>query len=199
MNSFFLTCFAVGDDYIEEMGHMVASFREHHPDVPVITGINPPVTGDWWEITKYKAVWLDDTWKAYSHLGDMLWVDADARIRKPIEIPAGDFTIAAKTYSRLATGTLLFRHNPARLLAEWAIDCTNAKDDEEALITACRDLDINPHELPDTMTKLYSEPHEASIVHWNRSRTVDRSHEFGGTGVPATPDWPPSEAERSAL
>ncbi|MCP3882376.1 MAG: hypothetical protein GY701_28875 [Sulfitobacter sp.] len=202
--SWFLTSFAVGDDYIEEMSNMVASFRKHHPEVPVITGIKPFTEREWGPVTKCKPLWLLNVWKSFSHLGDMLWVDADARFRRTVQPREKDFTTSASYYGQppvAVTGTMWFRGNGAtNFLTLWrALSLTDEHEiDEPSYRAACKMLQITPLEIPRAVSSVCSTtsrgykgqlPHDSAIVHWNMSRKV----------VGGKEGWPPPEQERHWL
>lgn len=192
----FLTSFGVGDDYIEELHHMLASFRRFHPRVPVIVGENPVGSDQsWGQITCYKAQWLADVYRAWKSLGDMVWIDADARIRKPIIPPDGDFVFGAKKYARWSTGTVWMRGDCQSFLDEWSREALDAAFDEEALERALYSTRIEPYELPDELTSVCSLgihkykgriERDSAIVHWNRSRLA----------LGHLDEWPPTECER---
>jgi hypothetical protein len=201
----FLTSFAVGADYVQEMDGMLTSFREHNPGVPTVTGcdlIDRP-QGDpysvWSGVTRYKAEWLRRTWGAWSHLGAMLWLDADARVRRPIQIPESAGPFALKTYDTPASGTMLFRDGCESLLDEWEALAGDPAytTDELSLAEAMKRTGTIGYELPDSLSSVCSRTwrgyagelqHDSAIVHWNRSRLK----------LGKVPDWPPSESERAA-
>jgi hypothetical protein len=193
----FLTSFAQGRDYIREMRGMMDTFREHHPDVPAIIGENPiPTDGlDWANITKHKAAWLHDVRRANPDLGAMLWVDADARFRRPVA-PPHNGPIAAMRYSRWCTGTVWFLEDtPLPFFTAWGEFCEGSDHDEAGLAKALEFFDIRPVALSRRVSSVCSETihgfrkrlaHDSSIVHWNMSR------------VGIVDNWPPSEEVRKA-
>jgi len=195
--NWFLTCFAVGDDYADEMHNMVASFRKVHPGKPVVTAVDPiPAGQEWGRITNYKAEWcyrMYDEW--HRKLGSMLWVDADARFRAAIPPPGPRVKFAAKTYARLSSGTMWFGDGAEDLLREWYLRAERHAKDEDSLIEAVRECGVEPVELRDTFTSVcnlgHKWPghleHKSAIVHWNLSRKR-MPEEY--------PGWPPSEKER---
>lgn len=201
--TWFLTSFAVGDEYVLELRGMMESFRKHHPIHGAIVEENPIPLDEWGKITCYKPTWLRQVWSEWSHLGDMVWVDADARFRRPITPPDGDFIVGAKDYvtdkkvnpERISTGTLWLKPGCEALLEKWEELSVDAVNDEESFTAALRSLGMKHFELPDEMTSPCSSIvdnyrgslwRDSDIVHWNMSRKV----------VGPLRDWPPPEDER---
>jgi hypothetical protein len=182
MPDWMLTSFATGPEYVEEMRNMLETFREHHPDVLAITGSVRDRAGS---------------------RGDVLWVDADARFRRPIDVPEGAFDIGAQDYtknkSRISTGTMWVRRSTraALLLERWLAFSSPGISNETTLAQVLRNTPAARfYELPLSMTSPCSVnirgwrgrlEHDSAIIHWNRSR-----HALGlYKGA-----WPPPEDVR---
>ncbi len=196
----FVTSFAVGKDYQREMACMIESLRKFHPDVSVIAGSEPVESGEWGDVTCYKAEWIRSVWNAFhDRLGDLVWIDADARIVKPIIPPFSDDhprCFGARNYwtnrrrNGWSTGTLWLHGNVGQWIDRWCN--AKGKDDEEMLTKV---PDIRFVELGDKMAGLCSKTPEgygsavipdSSIIHWNMSRKK----------LGKVKNWPPSEKER---
>lgn len=200
--SWFLTCFAQGADYVREMRGMVDSFRRFHPSVPVITAENPlglsPLS--WGELTGYKARWLFEVWKMWGDTGAMVWIDADARVRAPIEWEPDLPAVSAQLYpDGWATGTMVLRPGCGPLLRRWSSISRDHATDQESFAEACTSCEVEPYDLPRSVSSVCSpihngqpEPfsgtlwHDSAIVHWNMSRKV----------LGMIDDWPPTEEVR---
>ena len=200
-----LTCFAAGEAYEEEMSNMVASFQTHHPYVHALTGTFAKGAREWHEISNFKMKWLCWIREAYPS-PSILWVDADARFRRAIKLPA-DSDVAAKCYgaysrtetTRISTGTLLLGPKAdLEFLRAWRDMPFDDIPSNEC--TLGKALTLHPSlryvELSDALTSVCNLSgwngkleHDSAIVHWNRSRK-----ELG-----AVEDWPPSEEERSRV
>jgi hypothetical protein len=186
------------------MFQMMESFREHHPDVKAHSAVYPPAGRSWQELSNFKVEWLCKVRVMYPWKS-ILWVDADARFRRPIVTPDGD--IGAKCYAsptptptaRISTGTLWI--SPAvtlDFLETWRDMPHGPIPSNE--FTLSQTMALYPHlryvELPDELTSVCNLSgwdgmleHDSAIVHWNRSRK-----ELGHVD-----DWPPSEDVRRSV
>lgn len=193
-----MTSFAAGGAYVEELNYMEKSFRTHHPGVPIFIGFLPS-DAPWQELSNRKVKWLQYVRRAFPHYGDLLWLDADARVRRPIELPSG-IDIGGQIYKgdtgRIATGTMWIANTDAAtaVLDAWADEVTPGESNEISLLRVLKRVPHVYGELPRSMTspcsmtkhgykgKLLCDP---AIVHWNRSRK--------SLGVKG---WPPPEEQR---
>lgn len=170
----FLTNFAQGEDYIREQERMVLSFRVFHPDVPAVIVQNPLLDTDleWGAITNYKPEYLLKVWRSFSdELGAMVWVDADARFTKELELPEFDGPWAAQKHKRWASGTMIFQNYPDPLLEAWAKQAGEGAFDEESLQWVIEESGHEPFNLPRTLTDRHcTNPYKATIVQYLASR-----------------------------
>jgi hypothetical protein len=206
--SWFLTCQAVGQGYIEEMAHMVETFQMYHPTVPVITRAIAQEPNSWQQASNMKVEWLRQMLNL--DIGDVLWVDADARFRHAIEPPTEVFHIGAQDYTkvrwRISTGTTWLRQSDETkmLMDRWLVSMSSRevangeKTNEDVLADTLKQTPaVIYYELPTSMTSVCSVgdrdsrwdgtlEHDSAIVHWNRSRRI----------LGNQMDWPPSEEVR---
>lgn len=200
----YMTTFAVGEDYLAEMREMLQTFRHHHPTVPVVACEYPIQAGPSWEqIVNFKAQWCRHIYRNFGHLGHLLWADVDLRFRRTVVPPTCEWIVSAKKFDKYTNGILWFRGcnmQASRLLDEWVRRAeTNFEDgDEGAFNEACEVLGIEPKQIPDSVyypCSLSADDYEqrlavdSAIVHWKMSRKV-----IGGD-----PDWPPPEDERKRI
>jgi len=213
---------SIGEGYVAEMGNMVATFHEYNPDVAAITRAMHGDGCEWQTRSNGKVQWLIDVFGITDC--DLLWVDADARFRRKVELPQGDFVVAAQDYSsnqlrrlrqpqsrvgsRVSTGTMLIRRCPGTLslLQGWLAATEDIGNNEVGLAEVLHKVPTSFYcELPRTFSSVCSlRPHwkgrleyDSAIVHWNRSRMVVGTKAKDGQTNKET-DWPPPEHVRMA-
>lgn len=212
---------AVGEDYVAEMRNMVATFHQHNPDVAVITRALRDDGQEWQYRSNLKVQWLIDVFGITDC--DLLWVDADARFRRKVELPQGGFVIGAQESSkkrrrhprprvgpRVSTGTMMIRRCPeaSSLLHQWLGATEDTGSNETGLARVLHEVPMSfYYDLPRTLSSVCNIrihnwngrlEHDSAIVHWNRSRNViGRELKAGGERVKEK-DWPPSEHARRA-
>ena len=195
MRRFLLTCFAIGDDYAEEMRGMLASFERHQPGAPRVTGVFPRDGYTWQEASNFKVEWLTRVKRAFPR-ADILWVDADARFRRAVIPPPVTTHLGARNYAgdRVSTGTLWCSREVPVDFFDWWAD-SPGESNEHALQHVLQHYEVAYQELSDSMTSVVdirqkgwdgTLEHDSAIVHWNRSRSV----------VGGLEDWPPPEETR---
>ncbi len=193
--TFTATSFGVGYDYIEELTNMVETFDQHHPDNTLHYGINPVFpTLSWGDITNHKPAWLLNAY--LEHGPDIVWIDADSRIRSPILPPQDGFIVGARLYERWSTGMVWLKAGALPFLERWCHIAPNFPFDELSFLQAAKDTDIWICDLGSRMTSVYGGKHgqlvtgrfnqDTSVVQWVHSR--------GLTGE--LKNWPPPEQFR---
>ena len=144
-------------------------------------------SGSWVENCARKAAFV---LKALRSQNDaVLWLDADAEIRRPIEKwfdfdDELDFAIyrdekATNRKWKFRSGTVWFNNTPVAhdLAAEWVKFCESdpKRFDQESLYLAWGMIDVLPHWLPLTYCQRFDEPDgvpDPHIVHYQASRVA---------------------------
>lgn len=212
---------AVGEDYVVEMRNMVETFHQHNPDVAVITRALQDDGQDWQGRSNQKVQWLNDVFSITDC--DLLWVDADARFRKKVELPQGRFVVGGQESSknlvrrprprvgpRISTGTMMIRRCPqaAELLRYWLAATEETGSNETGLARVLHRVPLSFYcDLPRTLSSVCNIrshnwngrlQHDSAIVHWNRSRSVIGCEPSPGGERVKEKDWPPPENVRMA-
>ncbi len=212
---------AIGEDYVAEMRNMVETFHQHNPDVPVITRALRDDGSLWQGRSNRKVQWLIDVFSITDC--DLLWVDADARFRRKVELPEGRFVVGAqesgrhkrhrrldKIGNRLATGTMLIRRcgQTDTLLRQWLDATEDTGSNETGLARVLRGKPLTVYcDLPRTFSSVCNTrshnwdgklQHDSAIVHWNRSRSVIGCEASKGGKRIKEKNWPPPENVRRA-